>query len=458
MPLPLANVATSDTFRTWYTRVNEAVFALSNETLAANVVPYGVFALQDAANTSFGYGSKFNVNSSLILARANSTFAANVAVTGNALQMTVAANTLLLQSPGGTIINASPLTVNSLSTFTGNSIHTANVSVTANLSVTGQTTLTGNTVANGTFAAKQVHFTAANAAFVPANLTNPQYDNYGPAGFDEAAVVNFTPALDVVFTGFAAPSAVTAAGAGAIVKYVQNLSTTFKITFASANTSSSANNRFKTANDAAVDLPPQTSLMFIWSFTNREWRPMAPPASAFTNLLVNGTTTLNGNTTVNANATFGATPTLVVDITNNRVGVGRVPTSPFHVQGNAVFESIGTFNANAGFNAEVFHLGPRVVSTGNSDFSNGSLILDKSAKTAVFANTMTANSSSQSYIRNILITTLTVNAAAYLPNTAISGNCTIAGNTTNSGVFYSNPTGAARLVIPVGTNKYATFA
>lgn len=440
MSLPFSILATTDTFRTWFNLTNNVVSILNGSTVADNTTAYGVFTIGANANTSLSVAGLLTVNSTLILTKGNTTLAANVSVSSNANVFNLAAGTFLIQPLNGTIVN-SALTINATTLVLSPLTTNAAVTVNGTLTLTGAGNLVGNITSTGVIQTWQVAYAGANA-IVAANLANPEYDDYAPTGVDGAQLLNLTPGIDTVITGIQAPT--TLGTTGARILYIQNLSTSFKITLPSANTSSSANNRFKTNGDNSIIVLPGTALGVIWTTGNKEWRPLignitTPDLSLTGNLSVGGTLTVTGVSTFNSNANFGTT--LIVDQTNGRVGVDITPTVPFHVSGNSLFGNLVIQGAVA--------LSANLTSTANSYLSNSTLQLVANNLNATFGNTITANSSSQSYIRSLLVTTLVSNSSATLANVSITGN------TTDSGVYKMSGS-TARFVLPVGVNFYAT--
>lgn len=345
MPTPLSSLSTTSTFRQWYEGHNAIVTLLNNNALVDNTAAYGVFVIAPAANTSLSVSNTFLVNTSLILARANTTLAANVAVTANANVFTIAAGTLIIQPVNGTTVN-SALTVNAVTDFRANVAANASLTVANTLVVTGNTTVNTDAQFNaGAINARQMLY-VQTGSMAANTLADPSYNDFAPTGLANCQILNLTPNIDATLTGLSAPSI----AAGARVLYVQNLSSTYKITLKSANTSSAANNRFKTPNDADFDIQPGAAATLIWTFTNKEWRilsgSMGGGATTLGNTTINGTLTVSGNSTFNANATFSSNVavsrlTASVQLTTANLTVSHTATIA-----NAVVSGNSSFSAN----------------------------------------------------------------------------------------------------------------
>jgi hypothetical protein len=443
MPLPLTQLATTDTFRKWFQLTNNLVSLLNVSVVADNTVANGIFTI--SPNSTFNVANVFTVNSSLVFHGANTTFAANVVVSSNAATFNMSAAKFLMQSPNGTFVNSSLLTVNANAIFLGDITVNASLNIAGTLTIAGNVVITSGEIITGPINARQILYSQANAMLVPATINVPQLNDYGPAGIDDCTILNLQTNVDTVLTGLQAPPNVPVGG---VVKYIQNVGNTNKITLVSANNSSSPDDQFKMPNNAPVDILPGGSIMVIWTSTNRNWRVAGGgPGSSILNLTVTGNTTLNGalvvanNSQFNGNAQFGNVA-LFVDVVNNRVGVKTAsPTTDFQVNGNTVL-SITTINGALSITANV-------TSSANQSLSNATLVLDATLKNATFGNVFSANSSSQSFIRNLKANTFLNDGSATL------ANVTITGNTTQQGVFVHSGT-SARLVLPVGTNLWAT--
>ena len=434
--MSITNLSVTDTFRIWFNKTNEIINKLNTGVVADGTVAFGVFALGVAANTSFDMVGALAVNSSSINASANLTVRANTTITSDANVFNLASSRTLLQSPLGTIINASPFTVNSNALFTAAVTISNNVTLQGTMNIAGNLVISNAEIIAGPLNIRQILFGQANAMLVPAAISSPTTNDYGPAGLDEATILNLSSSVDATITGMLAPAGIVVGGT---LKYIQNIGLTNKITLTSNSAASGAFNRFKTPNDAPLDILPGGAIIVIWSSSNKQWRVAGGgPASALLNALLTGNTNNAGNlavtglTTFLGNSTFGAL-TLFVDTTNNRVGVKTAsPTDPLTVNGNVsiigTFTETGlaTFNGNAVF--------------GSNTTITGILTLNTVGNNAVFGNTIAANSVSQSFFRNLKANTFTSDGTSTLANVSSSGKATLTGT----------------LVVPVGVNKWAT--
>lgn len=448
MPLPVTLINENSTFRAWFNLTNNVASILNANVVADNVVAVGAFIIAAASNLAVS--NVFFVNGSLILTKANTTLAANVTVSSNTLVFNLASNTFIIQPISGTIVNTS-IVVNAASTFL------APISANANVSITnGQVDITGNLnlicqgasgfaqVANGPLGLRNILFTSANAMLQPADISTAQVDDYNPAGLQLSTVLHLNATVDTVITGIVAPSIT-----GAKILYIQNISSTKKITLVSANTSSAAANRFKTPNDNAVELLPGEAIPIMWTSTNSNWRVAGGAGSTtFPTITVTGATILQGTLSVAGNSTFttniSAPNALFVDVPNTRVGVGAAAIAPYNLQvtGNTGLQKLvltDTFDSSA-----------NVSSSANVYLANSSLIADASNKNLTIGNTITGTSVSLSHIRNLKSNTFAVDVT-----TTLSSNTTLSGNTTCSAVMTVNGTNG-RFVLPVGTDKWAT--
>lgn len=334
--MPIIDLLTTNTFRDWFLKTNEIIDKLNSGVLVDTIVANGAFVV----NGSLRVVNTFIANSTLVLHTGNSSFYANAAVTANCNVWNFACGSLLIQPINGTVVNTA-ITVNGQATFLNT------VFANSGLSIVGDVTHTGNALVNGTLTsnngplvARQVLFAASGAMLVPANLASPQYDNYSPAGLNEASILNLTPDIDTVITGIVAPTNFVT---GARILYIQNLSPTYNITFVSANTSSNVNNRFKFPNDISTVLSFGTALALIWSSTNKEWRTFIPQVTAFPNLVVAGVTNLTGNAIVGG--WLNVVHQLV--ISGNTALTGNATLSGFaNVAGNLAIAGTSVFTGN----------------------------------------------------------------------------------------------------------------
>ncbi len=439
--MPITNISVTDTWRTWFNRVNEIIDTLNTKALVDGATAYGVFTLGAASNTSLSMVGSLLVNSSLINAIATTVFKANVTIDTTANVMNITSNKLLLQSPGGTIINSSPLTVNSNTIFTAPIVIQNNVTLQGVLNISGNLIISNAEIIAGALNIRNILFGQANAMFVPSALNSPQVNDYSPAGFDDASIVNLNPAVDVTLTGMQAPANIVVGG---VIKYIQNIGSANKLTLVSNSASSSTFNRFKTPNDAPLDVLPGGAIVVIWTSSNKQWRVAGGgPSSSILNVTLQGLTNVAGNLAVTGissftgNSTFGAT-TLFVDTLNNRVGVKHTsPTQPLTVNGNVSI--VGTLTQIG-----VSTLTGNTTQTGNLSIIGvggaNVMILTTQDLNAVFGNTINANSASQSFFRNLKANSFTSDGSATVANVTSTGKAVM------SGTF----------VIPVGANKWAT--
>ncbi len=417
--MSIAVISLTNTFRDWFNKTNEIIAKMNSGALVDGVVANGAFSV----NGSLLVVNTFSANSTKVDLRGNTTFTANVVITSNCNVWNFACGTLLIQPINGTVVN-SAISINGAATFLQPITANANVFITADLTQTGNVLVTGTMVANGALVTRQTLYGAAGALAVPAALSNPQYDDYVPTGGDAAEVWNLSPGIDTVLTGLAAPAGITV---GARLLYIQNLSATYKVSFASANTSSQTNNQFKTPGDTQVDISPGSAVGVIWSSTNHQWRVLSPPASGSASFIngvfsgfVNVATTLQvtGNSQLgNTNVTgwLNVSSTLAVagltTLTGNVTMAGFVNVAGLSTHtGNATF---GGFVNVAGLSTH----------TGNATFGG-------------FAN---------------IASTLQVTGIATL-----SANVIVNGSRLFANGQVRCDTTAGRLVLPVGTNLWAT--
>jgi hypothetical protein len=346
MPGPLTLIATTDTFRTWFQLTDNIVSLLNTSALVDNVVAFGVFTIGANANTSLAVSNGFFVNTSLILTKTPATLAANVTISANANVFNIASNNVIIQPLQGTTFNSN-VVVNSTASFLGPITANSSLSVNGAFSLTGTSTHNGAaTFSGGGTAVQQLTF-VGNASVVANTMNNPQYNDFNPTGLSGGMILNLTPGIDTVVTGITAPTTVTANGAQ--VLYLQNLSSTFKITLVSANTSSGANNRFKLPGDLPFDILPGSAATLIWSWSNKEWRTLSTAAlvgpQTFANVTVNGTLTVVSTTTLQANCTV---PNITVAggiTTNGLSGTGTTNLNILNVAGNTAFGALTTYSS-----------------------------------------------------------------------------------------------------------------
>jgi hypothetical protein len=359
--MPITPIVTTNTFRDWFNKTNEIVAALNSSALVDGVVANGAFTV----NGSLLVQNTFKANSTLVWAQGNTKFSANVTVTSNCNVWNFACGTLLIQPLDGTMVN-SDITINGAATFQQVTNFGANVFIIADASeLTGNLLLTGTLTANGPMFAQYIAYAADGALVAPANLTNPQYDDFQPTAGDVAAVWNLTPALETVLTGIVAPTGFIT---GSRVLYIQNLSSTYSIGLKSANTSSQVNNRFKTPTDADINIQPGGIVEVVYSTTNHQWRVISSGTTSMPTLNVAGNTVISGTLNVAGNVTFTGSWVNVVTILqvtgNSQLGNTNVTgwlnvSSTLTVAGNANVTGITTLagntnhTGNASFSANV---------------------------------------------------------------------------------------------------------
>jgi hypothetical protein len=446
MPLPLTPISTTSTFRQWFNLTNNVVSILNASVVADNVTAFGVFTIGANSNTSLAVTNNFFVNTTAISFRANTTLNSNVVIASTANLFNISANIVLLQPAQGTIVNTL-LTMNANAVFLQPITVNSTMNVAGNLVVGGNLTIANGEIIIGPINARQIEFTQAGAVIVPTIINSPEVDDYNPTGLENCTVLNLQTNIDTVVTGLNQPTGFVS---GARTLYVQNIGATGKITLASGNTSSQSNNRFKTPNDAPLDLLPGGAVVLIWTSSNQNWRVAGGgPASTTQSIAVVGNGSIGGNLTVtglsnlNGNVQFGNVA-LWVDVLNKRVGVGTSSLTSgidFQVAGNTQLNTTTVTGPTT--------LQGVITSTSNTSLANATLILNTASLSATFGNTFAANSTNQSFVRNLKANTLTSDGTTSLANTSISGNTAITAKVIISGA-------SGRLVIPVGTNLWAT--
>lgn len=402
--MPIALLLTSDSFRGWFNKTNEIVAALNGTTVVAGVVANGAFTV----NGSLLVVNTFLANTTAVRLTGNTLIAANTVVNTSTNVFNFACGSLLIQPINGTTVNTSIL-FNAFATFANQVTFNANVSYNGDVTEIGNTLINGTTTANGGFLARQIIFGSANAMITPTALVAPQINDYTTTGLEECAILNLTPNIDCVLTGLAQPTSFVAGGRELII---QNLSTTYKVSLASANTSSLLQNRFKTPNDIAVDILPGGAAKVVWTSQNKEWRSLTPQTSSLTTLVVSGVSTLSGNTSIGGWLNVAAQ--LVV--TGNSALTGNVTITGF---------------ANVLSTLQV---------TGNTALMNTAV---GGTFSVAGLSTLTGNTTVTGFI----------NAAATLQ---VAGNATFNGARLFANGQVRCDTTNGRLVLPVGANLWAT--
>jgi len=429
--MPITDLLQTQTFRDWFNKTNEIIDALNSSVLGDGVVANGAFTV----NGSLLVVNTFFANSTLVDLRGNTTITANVVVTANSNSWNFAGGSLLLQPVNGTSVN-SPMSFTSAApvTFLGSVTANANIQVTADYTQTGNALFNGTLTSNGgSLIVQQVLFASQNAT-VAAALTNPEYDDFAPGGIDGCSLLNLTPSIDAVITGIQAPSNFAT---GSRVLYIQNLSTTFQITLASANTNSGVNNRFKFPNDQASIIAPGGAIPIIWSSVNKQWRALAPSVSQIANLTVTGTANLSGNVIVGG--WINVVHQMVVQgnaaITGNLTQTGNASFSGFANVGTTLQVAGNTIIGGWANVAGAINVAGLMTQTGNATFSG---FINALSTFAVSGN------STLSGFANVG-TTLQVAGNSTFNGTRIFANGQFRADTTNG-----------RVVLPVGANLWAT--
>lgn len=516
--MAIANITESSTFRAWYLVTNEIINNLNTNVLMGGEDVYGHYKLRSAANTSFNVANNLFVNASVITLGANTTFGANVVANSSVRTFTIGANTLVIAPVSGTRIDTTcfanaNVTVNATLSVNGTT------SITGALTIDGNPTITGNVTANGTLGTRQLVYTAGGAV-VANTVAGGTYHNWAPDGIANCSILNITPAANIVLSGIAAPTNLGASGAR--ILYVQNLSGTYSINLHSANASSDAANRFKTPGDANVVITPGSALPLIYVAGVNQWRLLAAPSTSGSSgnvsfdadVTVTGNLQIHGAVTGNTNCAFGTT--LYVDKVTQRVGIGKNnpahqleltanayignqliaptvnattivygPTGSFgggvvvanatgltttgYVSGNGGTSFLRTLTGNTVTIANTISTANLSVSghstfvtgafTGNVTFVSNAVVFSTMGNTVTFANTITVNGTTNSYINTLRVNSLISDAGLGTPsvNTGTIGvtglsevaNVTFTGTVKPSGI-------SARFVLPVGTNYYVT--
>ena len=339
--MAFSNLTSTSTFTQWYEQTNLMTTFLNEQIVANGQVAYGIFTFGANANVSVCNTVVFaeallNVNTNVSIGWAQS------AVSFLSNTFTVSSNNILLNPITGLTVN-SPMTVNATAVFTQN-VAAVNVAVSGTLAAS-LLAVSGNAVfSNGTLTARQVLFTATGAT-VSATLAAAGYADHDVTGLEDASVYYATPTNNTVISGMQGHTAVTSSTDGARVLLFQNLSTTKKVTFSAANSSSTAQHQFETIGNLDVDVLPRQTAFLIYSKAAQRWRVVggttAPGgAAAFGNTAITGTFAASGNTTLFAN--LAAAPLYVNQVTG-RVGIGTAaPSVLFHSAGPNLLEDITT--------------------------------------------------------------------------------------------------------------------
>ena len=357
---------TTNTFRDWFNTTNDIINALNANTLVAGIVANGAFTV----NGSLSVVNTFFANASVVQVYGNTTFAANTSANSSCNVWNFACGSLLIQPLNGTIVNTA-ITVNALSTFLQGVTINANVAIAATFSLTGNSYFDGTISANGgPIIAQQVVYGSAGS-MIAAILTSPEYDNYAPAGGQGAMVWNLTPNINVTLTGIAAPTEFVT---GAQLLYIQNLSNTYTISFASANNNSSSGNQFETPGNTTAMLAPGAVIALIWTSASNQWSLVTIPLpETFAALNVSGNGifgAINVSTTLQVTGNTALGNTTIAGWANalSTLQVGGLSTFTGNVT-TAGFVNVGTTFRVAGLTTLVGN-----VTTGNTTIAGSANI------------------------------------------------------------------------------------
>ncbi len=344
--MSITHIFTTDTFRIWFNKTNEIIDRLNGAVLGDGNIANGDFT----ANGSLRVLNTFLANSSEVLLSGNVFVSSNVTVTSNSDLVNFAPGQVVFNPLSGTLFNTDA-TLNAFATFLFDVTINANATLTSGdfQVLAGNTLFNGPVTSNnGPLTVRQLLFGSANAMLNVASLTNPQYDDFSPAGLDECSIVNLTPSINVAFTGIQEPSNVSDGGR---VLYVQNLSSTKKVTLNNSNTSSGIFNRFKLPGGQDLDLLPGTTIALLYSTQTHEWRPLGSAGTTFNSLTVNGNTVL-GNVDINGWANLHSTLQVAGLSTlsgNASLGGFANVAGSLQVAGNTALAGNTAVSANANF-------------------------------------------------------------------------------------------------------------
>ena len=475
MPL-VTTLATSDTFRSWLGRTNTVINLINSNTVVVGGEAIGAFTIGNTTDTTSSLtiaGGKSVANLSGLFLTGNTTAGANVTVNSSSLLFTISSNATLLQSVGGTFVNASALTVNSTATVYGAIVGNSTLALAQTASFSQNVSVANNLVASNTVYSRALLFSETGAV-VSDTLSSSSYNNYTVSGLADAAVLHANPNVqDISITGLTAP---TNLSTGAKVFYVQNLSATYKITLKDESASSTAANRFTNPGAADVDILPNSSIPLIYSTATARWRVLASSGTSVTTLTVAGyvnarsTLQVAGVSTLSANLAVD-TNVLIVDATNNRVGINTLsPTVALDVTGNAAFSTVLSIGGAANALSTLGVTGAANVlstfgSTGAANLLSTLGVTGAANVLSTFGVTGAANLLSTLGVTgaaNVLSTFGATGAANLLSTLGVTGATTLSSTLLVTGVATINNrmnfdgTNNGRLVLPVGTNKWAT--
>ena len=329
----MANVvtalATSDTFRTWLTRTNTAIDLLNSNTVIAGVNASGTFVIANGVSDTATYlqfnhavGGTTLANSLGLFLSGNTTSSGmNFKIEEASNVFTVASNTAILQSPGGTTIN-SALVASKTLLVTGALTGSNTFALTGAATFSSNVTVANNLVASNTVYAKAVLFseTGAVVSTVLSGAGAP-VDNYSATGLADASVLRINPdTMNVELTGLTAPTNLTtlaSGGNGAKLLYLQNSGGTYKITLKHADTGSTDVNRIVGVTNADVVIPTGGAATLLYTVAESRWRVLAqvePHVNRTQTVASSASITPNADeddlVTISADATFDVrTPT-----------------------------------------------------------------------------------------------------------------------------------------------------
>ena len=287
----MANVvtalATSDTFRTWLTATNTAIDLLNSNTVIAGVNASGTFVIANGVSDTATYlqfnhavGGTTLANSLGLFLSGNTTSSGmNFKIEEASNVFTVASNTAILQSPGGTTIN-SALVASKTLLVTGALTGSNTFALTGEATFSSNVSVANNLVASNTVYAKAVLFseTGAVVSTVLSGAGAP-VDNYSATGLADASVLRINPdTMNVELTGLTAPTNLTtlaSGGNGAKLLYLQNSGGTYKITLKHADTGSTDVNRFVGPTNADVIVPTGSAVTLLYTVAESRWRVLA---------------------------------------------------------------------------------------------------------------------------------------------------------------------------------------
>ena len=285
----MANVvtalATSDTFRTWLTATNTAIDLLNSNTVIAGVNASGTFVIANGVSDTATYlqfnhavGGTTLANSLGLFLSGNTTSSGmNFKIEEASNVFTVASNTAILQSPGGTTIN-SALVASKTLLVTGALTGSNTFALTGEATFSSNVSVANNLVASNTVYAKAVLFSETGAV-VSDVVSTASTDDYTATGLADASVLRINPdTRNIELTGLTAPTNLTtlaSGGNGAKLLHLQNSGGTYKITLKHADTGSTELNRFVGVTDADVSIPAGGAVTLLYTVAESRWRVLA---------------------------------------------------------------------------------------------------------------------------------------------------------------------------------------